>query len=248
MNNLKSPKEIKIMREGGRILAKIVGEVERKIKVGITTQELNEIAEKLIQERGGQPSFLNFEGYPAVLCTSLNEELVHAVPSQKILKKGDILSLDLGIYWRGYHSDMAVTVPIGKISKKAQELIFVTKEALKIGIKNSKIGNTIGDIGYTIQQYVESKGFNVVRELCGHGIGKKLHEEPQILNFGEKAKGIKVKEGMVFCIEPIVTAGDWKVVKTIDGFGYRTKDNSLSCHFEHEIAIVRGGPFVLTKN
>jgi len=247
MINLKSEREIKIMREGGQILAGILKILEEKVKKGVSLQELDTTAQELIKKMGGRPSFLNFEGYPAVLCTSLNEEIVHVVPSQRVLREGDILSLDLGIIWKGYHSDMAITLPVGKISQEARKLIFVTREALKIGIEKSKISNTIGDIGHTIEHYVEERGFNVVRELCGHGIGRKLHEDPQILNFGKKGVGPKIKEGMVFCIEPMVTVGDWKVVKTPDGFGYKTKDGSLSCHFEHEIAITKRGAIVLTK-
>jgi len=247
MINLKSEREIEIMREGGQILAGILKILEKKVKKGVSLRELDTTAQELIKKMGGRPSFLNFEGYPAVLCTSLNEEIVHVVPSQRVLQEGDVLSLDLGIIWKGYHSDMAITLPVGEISRKARKLIFVTREALKIGIEKSKIRNTIGDIGQAIEHYVEERGFNVVRELCGHGIGRKLHEDPQILNFGKKGAGPKIKEGMVFCIEPMVTVGDWKVVKTPDGFGYKTKDGSLSCHFEHQIAITKRGAIVLTK-
>jgi len=247
MINLKSDREIYIMREGAKILVKIMKELKKVAKTGVTTQELDSLAKRLIQKIGATPSFLNFEGYPAVLCTSLNEEIVHVTPSERKLQNGDILSLDLGICWRGYHNDMAVTFRIGKVTKEAEKLFYVTKKALEEGIKVSRISNTIGDIGHAIQQYVEAQGFNVIRDLCGHGIGKKLHEDPQVLNFGGKGTGPKIKEGMVFCIEPMTTIGDWKVKKTKDGFGYKTKDGSLSCHFEHEVAITKKGPFVLTR-
>lgn len=247
MINLKSPKEIEIMKEGGKILAEIFKKLQKSTKVGITTQKLEKLARKLISKYRIEPSFLNFEGYPAVLCTSINEEIVHALPSKRELKEGDILSLDLGICWKGYHADMAITLSIGKISPVAKKLILVTKKALKIGIRKAKIGNAIGDIGNAIEKYVRIQGFDVIRELCGHGIGKRLHEEPKILNFGKKGEGIEIKEGMSFCIEPMVSVGDWKVERTKDGFGYKTKDNSLSCHFEHTIVVTKKGPVILTK-
>lgn len=247
MTSLKSSKEIEIMRGGGKRLAEILKKLQKSVKAGIATQKLEELARELILKYRAEPSFLNFEGYPAVLCTSINEEIVHVLPSKRELKEGDILSLDLGIYWRGYHADMAITIPIGKISSEKKRLIRVTKKALKIGIEKAKIGNTIGDIGNTTQRYVESQGLNVVRELCGHGIGKRLHEEPKILNFGKKGQGEKIKEGMVFCIEPMVSIGTCQIEKSKDGYGYKTKDNSLSCHFEHEVAITKRGPLILTK-
>jgi len=235
------------MREGGKVLSEIIKLLKKESKVGIKTEDLERKAREFIKKRGARPSFLNFEGYPAVLCSSINEEIVHAIPSERILKNGDILSLDLGIYFKGYHSDMAVTIPVGEVLPEKRRLIWVTKKTLKLAIKKSKIGNTFGDIGNTIQRYVEGQGFNVVRDLCGHGIGKRLHEPPQVLNFGRRHKGEKIKEGMVFCIEPMVTMGDWKIKKSKDGYGYETKDGSLSCHFEHTVAITEEGPIVLTE-
>lgn len=253
MISIKSPKEIEIMREGGRILAKIMRELKKKVAPGITTKELDELAENLIFKYGGKPSFKGYKGFPASLCVSLNEEIVHVVPSGRVLKEGDILSLDLGIFYPageekgvGFHTDMAITLPVGKISFLAQKLIRVTKKALKIGIKEAKVGNTFGDIGNAIQKYVESQGFNVVRELCGHGIGRELHEDPMIPNYGQKKSGEKIKEGITFCLEPMVTIGSWNLEKTKDGFGYKTLDNSLSCHFEDTIAMTKNGPEILT--
>jgi len=244
---IKTKEEIEIMGEGGRILARIMQELERAVKPGITTRELDRLAESLIFKYGGKPSFKGHEGFPATLCTSINEEIVHGVPSNRILKEGDIISLDLGIFYKGFHTDMAITCGVGsKISPTVQRLIRVTKKALKRGIKKVKPGNTFGDIGNTIQRYVESQGFNVVRDLCGHGIGKELHEEPKILNYGKRHTGYKIKEGMVFCLEPMVTVGDWKIKKTKDGFGYQTADNSLSAHFEHTIAVTQNGCRILT--
>jgi len=245
--SIKTPGEISLMREGGRILAKIMKELEKEVRPGITTRELEIKAEKLILKHGATPSFKGYQNYPATLCTSINEEIVHVVPSERILKEGDIISLDLGIFYKGFHTDMALTLPVGEVDPEARRLIRVTKKALKRGIKKSRPGNTFGDIGNTIQRYVESQGFNVIRDLAGHGIGKELHEEPQILNYGKRKKGAKIKEGMVFCIEPMVSMGDWRIKKTRDGFGYQTADNSLSCHFEHTIAVTKEGPEILTQ-
>jgi methionyl aminopeptidase len=163
------------------------------------------------------------------------------------LKEGDIISLDLGIFYKGFHTDMAITVPVGKVDSEVQRLIRITKKSLKRGIKKTRIGNTIGDIGNTIQRFVESQGFNVVRDLCGHGIGKNLHEDPKILNYGKRHKGEELKEGQVLCLEPMVTVGDWKLKKTPDGLGYQTQDNSLSAHFEHTIVVTRSGSRILTE-
>jgi methionyl aminopeptidase len=243
---IKTPEEIGIMTEGGKILAKIMKELEKKVKPGITTKELDRLAEELVLSYGGKCSFKRYEKFPACLCTSINEEIVHSVPSDRILKEGNIISLDLGIFHKGFHTDMAVTLPIGKVSPEALRLIRVTKKALKRGIKKVRPGNTIGDIGNTIQRYVESQGFNVVRELCGHGIGRQLHEDPQILNYGKRHKGEEMKEDQVLCLEPMVIAGNWKLKKTEDGFGYKTADGFLSAHFEHTIAVTKDGARVLT--
>ena len=247
MITIKSKQEIQIMAEGGKILAKIMKELEKLIRPGITTRELNKVAEDLIFKYGTKPSFKGYEGFPSVLCTSINEEVVHGLPSDRVLKEGDIISLDLGIFYKGFHSDMAVTLPVGKISPEARRLIRVTKKVLKIGIKKARPGKTIGDVGNTIQRYVESQGFNVVRDLCGHGIGKNLHEEPQILNYAKRKTGPEIKEGMVFCLEPMVTMGDWKIKKSNDGYVFATVDGSLSTHFEHEVAITKDSCKVLTK-
>lgn len=234
------------MAEGGKILAGIMKELEKNVKPGITTEDLNRLAENLILKSGGKCSFKGYEDYPACLCTSINEEIVHSVPSARQLKDGDIISLDLGIFYQGFHTDMAITVPVGKISPETQRLIRATKKALKRGIKKTRPGNTIGDIGNTIQRYVEGQGFNVVRELCGHGIGKEIHEDPKILDYGKRHSGLEIKEGMVLCLEPMVTVGDWKLKKSADGFGYQTQDDSLSCHFEHTMVVTKNGAKILT--
>jgi len=265
MIKIKTPEEIAIMAEGGKILAEIIKELEKKVKPGMTTKELDRLAESLIFKFGGECSFKGYQDFPACLCTSINEEIVHAVPSARILKEGDIVSLDLGLFYKGFHSDMAVTLPVGKINPTAKRLIEVTKMALEIGIKKIKPGNKIGDISRAIQKYVEREGFNVARELCGHGIGKDIHEEPEILNSVSMPTGrqvfdkkivdkvkytgdanIKIREGMVLCLEPMVTVGDWHIKKSADGFGFKTKDDSLSAHFEHTMAVTKDGYKVLT--
>lgn len=247
MIKIYSENEIEILRQGGKILAKIIKELKKKVRPGVKTKYLNKVAKDLVLSFGTEPSFEGFDEFPAVLCTSINEEIVHVVPKKRKLKEGDILSLDLGIRFNGYCTDMAITIPVGKISKETKKLIKTTREALKIGIKQVRPGNHLGDIGYVIQKYVEKNGFNIVRELVGHGVGKEVHEAPKIPNFGNPGQGPKLKQGMVLALEPMVTVGDWHVEKTKDGFGYRTLDNSLSAHFEHTIAITPKGPEILTK-
>ena len=247
MITIKTPEEIEIMREGGKILAKIMKELESKVAPGIITKELDRVAEDLVFRYGAKPSFKNYQGFPAALCTSINEELVHCVPSERKLKQGEIVSLDLGILYKGFHTDMAKTVPVGKISAEAQRLIRITKKALKRGIKKVRPGNTFGDIGNTIQRYVEGQGYNVVRDLCGHGIGREIHEDPQVLNYGKRRTGPELVQGMTFCIEPMVTVGDWKIKKAKDNYGFQTSDNSLCAHFEHTLAVTKTGCEVLTE-
>jgi len=246
MITVKSSEEIKIMREGGGILAKITKEVSGMVKPGITTQELNRAAEALVLKSGGKCSFLGYQGYPACLCTSVNEEIVHAIPSGRTLKEGDIISLDLGILYKGFHTDMAVTVPVGKVSPEINRLIRVTKKALKRGIKKVGPGNTFGDISNTIQRYIEDQGFSAVKDLCGHGIGRILHEDPEILNYGTRHSGPEIKPGMVFCLEPMIAVGSGEIKKSKDGYAYETADGSLSCHFEHTVVATKNGAKVLT--
>lgn len=258
MITIKTPDEIKIMAEGGKILADILKKLGKEVRPGIATEYLDGLARGLIFNAGGKCSFLGYTGFPACLCASVNEEIVHAVPSKRILKEGDIVSLDLGLEWKGFHTDMAKTFSVGKVSKTAEKLIKVTKKALEMGMKKAKPGNYIGDISRAIQKCVEGQGFGVVRELCGHGIGKKIHEDPQILNsvsFDKETADkisyqddgtLEIKEGMVLCLEPMVTVGDWRIKKSKDGFGLETRDGSLSCHFEHTIAVTKKGYKILT--
>ncbi|MFH1820375.1 MAG: type I methionyl aminopeptidase [Candidatus Nealsonbacteria bacterium] len=247
MITIKSKEEIKIMAEGGQILASVMKELEKKAKPGVSTQELNRAAEALILKSGGKCSFKGYDGFPACLCTSVNNELVHVAPSIRILKEGDIISLDLGVFYKGFHTDMAVTVAVGNISLEAKRLIRTTKKALKRGLKKIHPGNTFGDIGNTVQRYIEGQGFSVVRDLCGHGIGKEVHEDPKILNYGKRRSGPEIKEGMVICLEPMVNMGDFKIKKTEDGMGYETADGSLSAHFEHTIVVTKLGCRLLTE-
>ena len=247
MISIKTDEEIKIMAEAGRILAEVMQELKKMAKPGITTLDLNRAAEALVLSRGAKPAFKGYDNFPYSLCASINEVVVHGFPSEYVLKEGDIVGLDLGVLYKGYYSDMAITVAVGKVSYEAKRLLTVAKKAVKRGIKKIKIGNTTGDIGNTIQRYVEDQGFSVVRDLCGHGVGKELHEDPQIPNFGKRGGGEKLQEGMVICIEPMITAGDWHLKKTKDGYGFATKDSSLSAHFEHTIAITQTGPKILTE-
>lgn len=247
MITIKTPEEIQIMREGGKILASVIKEIEKQAVPGITTKELDRAAEALILKHGAEPSFKGYDGFPYSLCTSVNENIVHGFPSDYALKNGDLLKLDLGILYKGYNTDMAVTVAVGEVSFEAKRLINVTKKSLRLAIKKVKIGNTIGDIGNTIQRCVEEQGFGVVKDLCGHGIGKNIHEDPKIPNFGKRRSGPELVEGMVICIEPMVTAGDYNLKKAKDNYGYATKDNSLTAHFEHTIVVTKSGPLVLTE-
>jgi methionyl aminopeptidase len=247
MIEIKTAEEIKIMAEGGKILAQIMKELERNVRPGITTQELDRLAEGLILNSGGKCSFKGYDNFPACLCASVNEQIVHGIPSSRQLKEGDIIGLDLGVYYKGFHNDMALTVPVGKISAESQKLILVTKKSLELAMEKVKPGNFFGDISNTIQTYVESQGYNAVRELCGHGIGRDVHEDPKILDYGKAGTGPEIKEGMVICIEPMVTVGHWKLKKSADGFGYETLDGSLSCHFEHTIAVTKTGCHILTE-
>jgi methionyl aminopeptidase len=246
MINIKTEEEIKIIAEGGKILAAVIKELEKMAKPGITTLELDRAAEALILSNGAKPAFKGYDGFPYSLCASVNENIVHGFPSNYALKDGDLLKLDLGVLYKGFNTDSAVTIAVGNVSFEAKRLMNVTKKSLRLGIKKAKVGNTIGDIGNTVQRFVEDQGFGVVRDLCGHGIGKELHEDPRIPNFGKRGGGEKITEGMVICIEPMVTAGDYNLKKSADGFGYATKDDSLSAHFEHTIAITKKGPVVLT--
>jgi len=247
MITIKTPEEIAIMAQAGQMLAKIIRELKAEVKPGLTTQELDKLAEELILKSGAKPAFKGYGGFPNSLCTSINEQIVHGVPSKRELKEGDILSLDLGLIYKDFYSDMAVTLAIGSVSPEVRRLIQVTQTALRRAIACAKSGKTIGDISFTIQKYAQAQGFQVVRELCGHGVGCQLHESPDIPNFGRRHKGPKIETGMVLAIEPMVVLGQPGIKKGPDGFCYQTADNSLSAHFEHTIAVIGQGARILTK-
>lgn len=245
---LKSEDEIKRIADACRIVAETLKDIKKILSPGITTLELDRFAESFINSKGGRPAFKGYRGYPASLCTSVNEQVVHGIPSAtKRLKEGDIISLDLGTYYKGFYGDAAVTLPIGKINDTAERLLIATEGALYEGIKNAVVDNRLFDISSAIQNYVEARGFSVVRDFVGHGIGRELHEEPQLPNFGRPGEGPALMEGMVLAIEPMVNSGDWAVAILSDGWTAVTKDGSLSAHFEHTVAITRYGPRALTK-
>jgi methionyl aminopeptidase len=247
MISKKSEKEIQIMAEAGKILASTMKKAREMVKPGTTTLQIDRAVEALILSYGAKPAFKNYDGFPYSLCASVNEIVVHGFPSDYVLKEGDVVGLDSGVIYNGYYSDMAVTVPVGEISFETKRLIDVAKKSLRLGIRKVKPGSTTGDIGNTIQRFVEDQGFGVIRDLCGHGIGKNLHEDPKIPNFGKRGTGEKLTEGMVICIEPMISAGSYELKKAKDGYGYATKDNSMTAHFEHTIAITKNGAKILTE-
>jgi methionyl aminopeptidase len=243
---LKSDSEIEIMHKAGRIVAETLAKVEEVIKPGITTAELDKIAEDHITKCGARPSFKGHYGFPASICTSINEEVVHGIPGKKVLQEGDIISVDCGAFIEGFHGDAARTFPVGKISSEAQKLIDVTRESFFQGIEYALVGNRIGDIASAVQTYVESQGFSVVRDYVGHGIGRKMWEEPSVPNFGKPGKGLKLAKGLVIAIEPMVNAGTYEVKELSDGWTVITKDEKISAHYENTIAILENGPKILT--
>jgi methionyl aminopeptidase len=244
---LKSRQEIEKMRKSNAIVAAILEELGKKIGPGVKTIELDRLSEELALKKGARPAFKGYRGYPYSLCTSVNSEVVHGMPSERELKEGDIVSLDFGILNDGYYGDAAMTVPVGDISPVAKRLLKVTEEALYRGIAEVKAGNRIGDISAAIQGHVEAAGYSVVRDLVGHGIGKSLHEDPQVPNYGSGGRGIELKPGMVFAIEPMVNEGTYRVEILRDGWTVVTADGKLSAHFEHSVAITENGPVILSR-
>ncbi len=243
---LKNTQEIAMMRESNRILAQLFEHIAPMIQPGITTAELDSEAELFIRSLSAVPAFKGYRGFPATLCTSVNEAVVHGIPSERRLVSGDIISIDVGALFNGFYSDAARTFPVGEVSKQAQALMDATRQALAAGISQAYPGNRLSDISSAVQQVVESAGFSVVRDFVGHGIGKGLHEDPQIPNFGKKGNGPVLKEGMTFAIEPMVNQGSWKVAVCEDGWTAVTSDGSLSAHFEDSIAITKHGPLILS--
>jgi methionyl aminopeptidase len=243
---LKSEQEIEYMRESGKILAYVHEVLRDAVKPGITTQELDELAEKEIKRHGAEAAFKGYNGFPASICASINEEVVHGIPGLKTVKDGDIISIDIGTIYKGYYADAAKTHPVGNINKEIQRLIDVTRQSFYEGIQYCKKGYRLSDISHAIQQYVESNGFSVVRDLVGHGIGQNMHEDPQIPNYGRPGRGPRLEEGMVLAIEPMVNMGTYNVETLQDNWTVITLDNKPSAHYEHTVAITKDGPIILT--
>lgn len=245
--SIKTKEELAILREGGKILADIVHELKSSLSSGITTKEVDEIAERLIVSRNVIPAFKGYRGFPGCVCLSVNHEVVHGIPGDRILKDGDIVSVDVGIIYKDYYSDTAMTVAVGTISPELQKLLDVTQDSLYRGIEEARVHNHLSDISAAIQTYVESNHFSIVKDFVGHGIGKNLHEDPEIPNYGPPHQGPVLKEGMVFAIEPMVNLGRWETKILEDGWTVSTADGKPSAHFEHTIAITEQGPEIFTE-
>jgi methionyl aminopeptidase len=249
--SLKSEREIEIMRRSNVIVAEVLMELRQIVAPGVTTLELDAIAEEQTLKRKAIPAFKGYEVagrvFPRCLCVSVNEEIVHGIPSNRALREGDIVGLDYGVIYEGYYGDSAITVGVGKVSNQARALMGVTEKALYKGIEQLHDGKRLGDLGSAVQQVAEGAGFSVVRAFVGHGIGKRLHEEPPVPNYGEPDRGVRVREGMVLAIEPMVNAGSYEVAMKEDGWTAVTKDGSLAAHFEHSVAVTKNGPYILSQ-
>jgi methionyl aminopeptidase len=242
----KTAEDLEYMRTSAELLGKAHGEVAKHVGPGVTTKALDKIAEEFIKDNNAHPSFLGYDGFPASLCISVNEVVVHGIPSSYELKDGDIISIDCGVYVNGYHADSAYTYPIGEVKPEVLALLTTTKESLYKGIEEVRRGNRIGDVGYAIQQYCETRGYQVVRELIGHGVGKSLHEKPEVPNYGKRGRGPKIQDGLVIAIEPMINLGTRRVVQEKDGWTIRTRDRMPSAHYEHTVAVVDGIAEILT--
>lgn len=247
MITLKSSKEIEWMRDAGKLSAEALSAVGEAVRPGITTLELDSVARRFIKKSGGEPSFLGYHGYPAAACVSVNDEIVHGIPGDRVLKNGDIVSVDLGVKYKGYHGDNAKTFAVGTISEQAARLIQVTEQSFFAGLEAFAEGNRLSSISAAVQKTAEDAGFSVVRELVGHGIGRELHEEPNVPNFVTSGRGPRLRVGMVICIEPMINYGDKETVTLPDGWTVKTKDGSLSAHYEHTVALMPNGPLILTR-
>lgn len=247
MVNIKSKEELEIMRKVNKLLAGVRETLREMVKPGVTTLELDKKAEAMIREKGAVPAFKGYHGFPSTLCTSINEEVVHGIPSNRVLQEGDVLGMDMGAILNGFYADTAVTCMVGNVSLAAQKLLKTTEESLYRGIEQAKPGGRLNDIGAAVQKCVEKEGYSVVREFVGHGIGKQLHEDPQVPNYGVAGTGMMLKAGMVLAIEPMVNIGGPKVNILDDGWTAVTEDGSLSAHFEHTVAITENGPEILTQ-
>jgi methionyl aminopeptidase len=249
MITLKSARELALMREAGRIVAEVLSEVQEAVAPGVTTADLEAIAERIIVGKYGViPSFKGYRGFPGMLCASINEEIVHGIPGPRVLREGDIVSVDVGVICKGYHGDAAVTVAVGEIDAESQRLMEVTAESLRIGIEAAVPGNWTSDISRLIQEYVEGQGYSVVREYTGHGIGREMHEDPQIPNYYARGMGrVRLRPGMTFALEPMVNVGGWRTRVLDDNWTVVTADGKRSAHFEHTVAVTNNGPEILTR-
>jgi methionyl aminopeptidase len=244
---LKSPEDLVLLKRSGEILARVMQKLEAAVRPGMTTLDIDLLSADLIRKEKAQAAFKDYKGFPATACVSVNEEIVHGIPGSRVLVEGDIVSIDLGVNYEGFFSDMAVTLPVGKVDDERLKLIAVTRQSLELGIKQAQAGNYLSDISHSIQRFVESQGFSVVRQFVGHGIGKELHEEPEIPNFGRPGLGPLLKSGMVLAIEPMINLGGWECEIVENGWTAVTVDGLPSAHFEHTVAVTDKGPLVLTK-
>lgn len=245
---LKSAQEIELIAKASRVVALTIAFLRERVKPGVTTADLDRLAEEFIRREGASPAFKGYRGFPATLCTSVNEEVVHGIPSsRKRLQEGDIIGVDVGAIVEGYYGDAAVTLPVGRVSEAAERLIRVTEAALTAGLAKVKVGNRLSDISHAVQAVAEAEGYSVVREFVGHGIGRNLHEDPQVPNYGKPGEGPRLKEGLVLAIEPMINVGGREVEVLSDRWTVVTRDKSLSAHFEHTVALTADGPQVLTK-
>lgn len=246
MINIKTDNEIELMRHAGKVVGDTLAALEEVIKPGITTAEIDKIAEELIIKQGAKPSFKGYEGFPGTICASVNEEIVHGFPGKRMLKEGDIISIDCGAILDGYQGDAARTFPVGKVSEEAEKLIKITKESFFKGVEKAVVGNRLGDISWAVQQHAESNGFSVVRDFVGHGIGREMHEDPEVPNFGRPGRGLRLSHGLVIAIEPMINIGRYNVRVMPNGWTVVTADGSLSAHYENTVAILKDGPEILT--
>ncbi len=244
---LKTDEEIELMRISNQLVAKTLGEVAKAVRPGVSTLELDKIAEAFIRDNGGTPAFLNYQGFPNTLCTSVNEQVVHGIPNNQPLQEGDIVSVDCGVLLNEFYGDSAYTFPIGEVAPEVKALLEATKESLYKGIEQAIENNRLGDIGHAIQNYTEERGYTVVREMVGHGIGKDLHEAPEVANYGRKGNGTKLKSGMVIAIEPMINLGKRQIVQEDDGWTIRTIDKKVSAHYEHTVAVRKGKADILSS-
>jgi methionyl aminopeptidase len=242
----KTDDEILLLKESSLLVGKTLGEVSRYLKPGVDTRTLDRIAEEFIRSHGGIPAFKGYNGFPATLCISINDQVVHGIPGERVVKDGDVVSVDCGAVLNGYFGDYAYTFIVGETDKHTADLVRVTRESLDLGIAEAISGNFVGDIGYAVQLHVERHGFHVVRDLVGHGIGRHLHEKPEVPNYGKRGRGIELVENMVICIEPMINMGTWKVIQEADGWTIRTRDRSPSAHFEHMVVVKKDKPEVIS--